>query len=458
MMNEASDTGKGGLHDGSPGARMSEKVIPKKADGRKDSPEVNGHARSFLLSELIGRKVETQSGDKLGKLKDFVFVDDPKYAEVTHLIVGRPFGDPSLKVPWDQVIDVRPEGIAVQGPPEKYPELGPEEELLLLRDKIVDKRILDTGGFAVEVVYDIQLLMVDKKMFIVAADVSRGALMKRLHIGRLGRRLPIDGGLEGFIPWKYVQSLGSDLTATKGDVRLTIARDRLGDIHPEDLADILEELDREERIHIFNVLDSKAAAATLEATEPRVQREILASTTADRVAQIFTHLSAVEIAEVISILPKDDAEEFLKTLSADRASRVQELINQVDVPASVLAVRHFLEFPGDLTVDEAFTRFRKEAPNSLVNMYIYVVDDNQRLRGVIDINELVQAAPSSRLEHIMTRSVVTVTPSTRRTDLEALFRRYRFRGIPVVDDEGRIIGVVREKDAFSTDDEIRLSR
>ena len=438
---------------------MSAGTVPQKAEDRKASLVANGHARTFLLSELLGRRIETKSGDKLGKLKDIVFVDDPKYAEVTHLLVGRPFGDPSLKVQWNQVVDVGAKEIMVQDPPGgKYPELEAEEDLLLLRDKIVDKKVLDTSGLAVEVVYDIQLLMVEKKLFIVAADVTRGALMRRLGIGRLGNRLPIDGGLEGFIPWKYVQQLGTDLTPTKGDVRLTVARDRLRDIHPEDMADILEELDREERIHIFNVLDSKAAAATLEATEPRVQREILANTTSERVAQIFNHLSVVEIAEVISILPRDDAEEFLKTISPDRASRVHEMINQHDVPASVLAVRHFLEFPGNLTVDDAFTRFRKEAPNSLVNMYIYVVDDNQRLRGVIDINELVQAAPNSKLEDIMTGSVVTVAPSTKRTELEALFRRYRFRGIPVVDGAGRIIGVVREKDAFSTDDEIRLAR
>jgi magnesium transporter len=161
---------------------------------------------------------------------------------------------------------------------------------------------------------------------------------------------------------------------------------------------------------------------------------------------------------VISILPKDDAEEFLKTLSGDRVSKVQELLTQHEVPSSALATRRFLQFPGDLTVEEAFARFRKEAPNSLVNMYIYVVDEGQRLRGVIDINELVQAASSSKLDQIMTRGVVTVGPATKRSDLEALFRRYRFRGIPVIDESGRIIGVVREKDAFSTGDEIRLSR
>ena len=458
-MRGTSDTGMGRLKDRLEGDALSGSTNQQGAEGRKERLVANGHARSFLLSELLGRRVELQSGIKLGKLKDVVFVDDPKYAEVTHLLVGRPFGDPPLKVPWNQVVDVLSKEIVVQGPDEgKYPEMGVEEDLLLLRDKIVDKKVLDTGGLAVEVVYDIQLLRVEKKLFVVAADVSRGALMRRIGIGRLGNRLPIDGGLEGFIPWKYVQPLGTDLTSTKGDVRLTVARDRLREIHPEDLADILEELDREERIHVFNVLDSKAAAATLEATEPKVQREILAGTASERVAQIFNHLSTVEIAEVISILPKDDAEEFLQTISPDRASRVQEMINQHEVPASVLAVHHFLEFPGSLTVDDAFARFRKEAPNSIVNMYIYIVDDNNRLRGVIDINELVQAAPLSKLEDIMIGSVVTVAPSTKRTELEALFRRYRFRGIPVVDDAGRIIGVVREKDAFSTDDEIRLAR
>jgi magnesium transporter len=91
-------------------------------------------------------------------------------------------------------------------------------------------------------------------------------------------------------------------------------------------------------------------------------------------------------------------------------------------------------------------------------MYIYVVDEDHRLRGVMDINELLQANPSSRLDEIMTRNVYTVTPSTMRSELEALFRRYRFRAIPVVDDSQRIVGVVREKDAFSVGDEFRITR
>jgi magnesium transporter len=388
---------------------------PREGEVRQSGLAGNGHAKTLLLSDIIGRKIRTEAGAKLGKLKDLVVKDDPMYAEVTHLIAGRPYGDPSLKVPWTHVVEVGPKEIVVQNPHDNdYAEVNPDEDLLLLRDKILDKRILDTEGFAVEVVYDIQLLLVENKLFIVAADVSRRALARRLGFGRLSGGLPKDAGLEGYIPWKYVQPLGEDLTTTKGDVRLTIARDRLGEIHPEDLADILEELSREERIHVFSVLDSRAAAATLGATEPSVQREILASASAERVAQIFAHLSAVEIAEVISILPKEDAEVIQKTLSGSLGDRVHELITQHEVPASVLAVRRFLQFPGDLTVEDAFTRFRKEAPNSHVTMYVYVVDSEQRLKGVVDINELLQANPDSKLEEIMTRGVVTVAPTTMR--------------------------------------------
>lgn len=263
--------------------------------------------------------------------------------------------------------------------------------------------------------------------------------------------------MEDFIPWKYVQPL-EVLTPTKGFVKLTVAKDRLGEIHSEDVADILEELDREQRIHVFNALDSKAAAGALGAAEPRVQREILASTNTERVAQIFAHLSAVEIAEIISILPRDDAEELRKVLEGGLAERVNRLLTEHDVPASVIASHRFLQFPGNLTVEDAFAKFRKEAPNSLVTMYIYIVDDAGHLKGVLDINELLQANPASKLEEIMTRNVITVNTATMRGELEAIFNRYRFRALPVVDSEGKITAVVREKDAFSTGDEIRLAR
>jgi len=406
-------------------------------------------ARYLLLSEIVNKRVQTQTGVAIGRLKDLVFSDDPHYAEVIGLIVERSMGRPSLNVPWSYVVDLTEERTIVQDPGEgKYPEAPHGQQLLLLRDKVLDKKILDTEGFDVEIVYDVQLLSVENKLFVVGADVGRHAVLRRLGFGRISKSVLLDGSKKDIIPWRYVQSLPADLTATKGDVKLTVTREGLKDIHPEDLADILEELSQEERIHIFNSLDSEAAADALEATEPRVQREILASTSTERATQIFAHLSPVQIADIISILPREDSEEFVKILKGEVAFKVNELLTQHDVPASTLAMHCFLGFPGEITAEEAFSRFRKEARSCDVTMYIYVVDADQRLRGVVDINELLQADPQSSLQAIMTRNVVTVPPTAMRGQIEALFLKYRFRAIPVVDESKRIVGVIREKDVF----------
>ena len=411
------------------------------------------NTRYIFLSDVINKKVQTDSGVTVGKLNDLVFKDTPPYAEVTGLILQRSLGRPPWHVPWGNVIEISKERTVIQEPPEgKYPEIKQRENGLLLRDKILDKKILDIEGFDVEVVYDIRLLLVEKKLFIVGADVGRHAFLRRLGLGRLAKTVLGGDSREDIIPWRYVQPLPADLTSTRGDVKLTITREGLKDIHPEDLADILEELSQGERINIFNALDLEVAADALEAVEPRVQREILASTSAERAAQIFAHLSPVQIADIISILPRDDSEEFLRILKGDVASKVHQLVSQHDVPASTLAIRCFLGFPGDLTIEEAFSRFREEARHCDVTMYIYVVDREQHLKGVIDINELLQADPKFKLEDIMTRNVVTTAPTTMRGEIESLFRKYRFRAIPVVDESDRIVGVIKEKDVFLTEE------
>jgi magnesium transporter len=91
-------------------------------------------------------------------------------------------------------------------------------------------------------------------------------------------------------------------------------------------------------------------------------------------------------------------------------------------------------------------------------MYIYVVDADRHVRGVIDINELLQADPERPLQEIMTQGLVTVSPPTSWTQVLELFRKYRFRAIPVVDDSRKILGVVREKDAFVLEDEEERSK
>ena len=418
-------------------------------------------AQYLRVSELVERKVRNEAGTTLGRLQDFIFVDDPKYAEVTHLVVSRPFGRPPLKVPWSQVVRLDISETVVKDLPGggEYESIEDPADLLLLRDRILDKRILDTRGLGIDVVYDIQLLKAGSQLFVVAAVIGQEARRKRLGIwGRVAASVSEGHSPEEPIPWKYVQPIGPDLTSTTGDVRLTVTREALSKIPPEDVADILEELSREERLTIFNVLNTEAAAHALEATEPWVQREIIADTQAARLGQIIAHLSPVEIADIVSILPEENAHELLGMLKGEVATKVRSIVEEHEVPALTLAVHMFLEFPGEITVEDAFARFRQEAPKCLVTMYIYVVDTDRHVRGVVDINELLQADPAQRLEEIMTQGLVVVSPQTMRPRVLELFRKYRFRAIPVVDDSRKILGVIREKDAFVLEDEEERSK
>ena len=138
----------------------------------------------------------------------------------------------------------------------------------------------------------------------VHVDVTKSGLLRRLHFGWLGRLLWGNAKDNELLPWKYVQPLPTDIDRFHGNVKLKISREKIADIHPSDLADILEELSGNERMAVFNELDTETAADTLEETEPRVQRELVASLRRDKLAELFHTMTPAQIADILEILPR----------------------------------------------------------------------------------------------------------------------------------------------------------
>jgi CBS domain-containing protein len=402
---------------------------------------------SYYLTDLIGRKV-TSNGKKIGKISDIVAIENGTIPAITHIIVARPFGEASLVIPWENVTQLtRDEFIVNIETVEKY-QVEPQERALLLKDYIIDKKVLDVKNREVEIVYDIKLVNKKNKLYVSAVDISRGRLLKRIKLGFLANNDP-EALKNATLSWSYIQPL-ENISSFSGDIRLKVLREKLAELPPVDLADVLEVLQDDDRTQLFASLDNQTAAEALDATEPRVQRQILSTTNIERIAQIFNHLSPMEIADMISVLPRGDSEELKQILNKEIAEKVNKIISEHDIPASTLSMHRYLAFPGNTLVEDAFMRFRKDAPNSDVTMYIYVVDNEGQLNGVIDINELLQADPETTLERIMTRNVVSVKPSTMRSELEAIFNKYHFRAVPIVDETRKIVGVVREKDTFQS--------
>jgi magnesium transporter len=409
------------------------------------TPQPKQPEEKFYLTDIIKKSVKL-NGKKIGKLSDLIAKGNGAHPAVTAILVARPFGDPSLVIPWGNVATFSADEITVNiDDIEKYAQ-DPPEGTLLLKDFIIDKKILDVQNREVEMVYDLILVRKKDKIYVSAVDISRGRFLKRIRLGFLADNSP-EAVKNSTLSWSYIQPL-ENISSFSGDLRLKVLREKISELPAEDVADILEVLEEEQRTELFESLEPEMAAETLDATEPRVQRQILSTTNYERIGQIFRHLSPTEIADLISIMPRDDAEELETILDHSVVERVKVIISHHDVPASALAMRKFLAFPGEISVEDAFSRFRKEAPKSDVTMYIYIVDNEGHLKGVLDINELLQADPDTTLEKLMTGDVVTVEPSTMRGQVVKVFQRYHFRAVPVVDGERRIVGVIREKDAF----------
>jgi len=404
---------------------------------------------SFFLSEIIGRRVFFQ-GKRIGRLADMVIVDAEKVAEVTHIVVERSFGYPSLLIPWAKVT-LTDEGIILSIESIETYEGKPAESMVLLQDHILDKRVLDLEGNEVEVVYDIKLAMRNNKLYVTDVDSSKYGLLRRIglkglanFIYGLAKKIKNDT-----IPWTYIEHLPKQITSFAGDVKLKVLKQKLSEIHPVDLADILEELDHEQRLVIFKQLDSDLASDTLEEIEPRVQRALISSLKKEKVAELISQMTPAQAADILSILPVADANDIINLLEEPQRKKMQLILRERDQKNIDYATTKFIKFLPDTRVQAVIDSLRTVAAGKDVIMYIYVVDPQNTLLGVVDLRELLRAKPDDTLNNIMTTSVKNLNAASTLCEASEMFKHYGFRAIPVTDDKNRILGVVTYRDVMN---------
>jgi CBS domain-containing protein/sporulation protein YlmC with PRC-barrel domain len=418
--------------------------VAASAPSPKSSPD-----ETFHLSELLGDKVFLRD-KKIGRLADMIIVDYDKYAEVTHIIVSRPFGNPMLVVPWEFVSSISKTQVTIEINDLRTYEGEPAENALLIGDHIMDKKVLDINDTEIEVVYDLTLVKRHGKLYATAVDSSRFGRMRRMGFrktadNRASRNESANGDV---IPWFYVQPLPPNITSFKGDVKLKILKENLSDVKPVDLADMLEDLDHEHRMMIFNQLDMAHASDTLEEIEPNVQRELVSSLEKDKVTLLIRQMTPGQAADLLAALPHSDMVTYLGELDKDTATKVRSIIEKQEEHVANYSTSLFVTVPPTMTAEQAQTEYHLIAKHKDVVMYLYVVDETNHLLGVIDIKELLAAVDSLHLKDFMIENVISLKPTSTLKDASDLFNRYDFRAIPVTDDDNRIIGVVTHRDVM----------
>lgn len=404
----------------------------------------------FFLSEIIGARAICQ-GRKLGRLVDVVAVDQGKLAEITQLQIKPPFGDPVMLIPYSAVRSLSHREVVVELADPKIFVREPSPDEVLVRDYLFDKKVLDIEDREVEVVYDIRLLKRNGKLFVTDVDISRYGLFRRLGLASLAKIFYERSGEEKkrLIPWSYVQALGSHLGSLQGELKLNVLKEALSEIHPADLADIVEELDSEQRVKLMEELEPSQASDTLEEIDPAVQRDIVFSLKKDRVARLIGEMTPGQAADILSVLPGEEKRSIAKLLDPKFVDKIEEIVEKQETNILNFTTAKFLKCSSGMTVEDTLQLFRKSARGMDVVMYFYVVDEAGRLLGVLDIKELLIAEPANKLKDLMVENVISLKCDSTMKEAAATFLRYGFRALPVIDDNEIMQGVVPYRDVMN---------
>ncbi len=407
--------------------------------------------KKFNLSEIVHTPA-TMKGERIGALDDFVIVDKDKYAEVTHITISRPFGRPVLVVPWDRVKSFDKKEVVLDLTSiESYAQAFPRNPLLL-KDYILDKKVLDQRDRELEVVYDIGMALTNNKLFVLDVDLSKAALLRRMRLGWMTKLFskPSEKENGDRVPWSYVEPLPEQIGSFKGNVKLKVLKEQLADIPAVDLADILEELGHEERLAIFTELDTERASDTLEALDPRVQREMIASLDKETVVRLIEEMTPGQAADLLAALPRWEAKVLIELLTdKEEIAKITNIMEKQDERVIDFTTSGFLRFSPEKTVARVREEFAEAAKTQPEITYIYVIDDEDKLLGVVDSKSLLLAENNVRLKDIMMTKVVTLRPDSTLREASETFARYLHRALPVTDETGKILGLLLYRDVVA---------
>ncbi len=409
----------------------------------------------IYLSQVINLPVlDADSGAKIGRVDDVVAVLREMYPKITSFIIRLTPEKRKLYLPLKNIKKiVENKAIYAKIPPEDMDQaIKVAENEILLKEVFLDKQIVDISGAKVVRVNDLHLLKEPSNLWVVHMDVGYSGLLRRLGCLRLVNfffRFLFSRELKDkLISWKYVQPISG--ASTSDSLKLKVDNAGLSQLLPADLADILIDLGVDEREIVFNSLDLSTAAKTLEELPPKIRIQIAESLSQLRLANIINEMPMDEVVDLMADLPKKLVHSLFRILPQDEVKQIKGLLEHSEDIAGSLMNTEFISARPHATAGDVLNRLKTEAERTESFSYIYILDDNDLLAGVVTLRQLLTEDPDRPLSEFMRSQVVTSRIDTDVKDVAQTFIKYDFHLLPVVDDDNRMHGVITMKDAFES--------
>ena len=408
-------------------------------------------------SALLGTLVLDAAGRSFGRVQELAVDVGQDAAHVSALIVRGRNGRASVPVHGLDLPRRAGGPLRTSATPQPLTAAGEglEGTLLLERD-LLDQQIIDVDGRKVVRVNDVNLaweLAVDGShaagLRIEEVEVGlRGAARRLLHglprnaVAGLSERLS-----QNTIPWSCVDLIERDPGRR---IRLKIGQERLSKLHPSDIAEILEELAPAEREAVFISLPEETAAETLEEIDPRLQKELLQRMNSERAADILEEMDPGAAADVLAELSDEHSEAILGEMDPEDRHDVEELLEFSSDSAAGRMTTDYFCVPVGATVAEAVAVLREFSGDPDNVTEVYLLDAQDHLAGVVPMSRLLLARPEEFVLSLAPEGRhVTCGLDTDEGDVAELFDKYNLRSLPVLDQFGRVAGVIHAEQVIA---------
>ncbi|MDO8847024.1 MAG: magnesium transporter [Coriobacteriia bacterium] len=408
----------------------------------------------FYLTQMLGKPVVDAAGEVIGEISDIAIATGEVFPRVTSLAFLGPTKTPFM-LSWRKYVAALTDEhveLSAERPALRFSYLQPDE-VLLARD-LLNKQIVDTQGMKVVRVNDLKLSESKGQLRLLGAEVGIRGILRGLHpvvehaaagLARLvGRELP-----ESLIAWNYMDLLDRDLS----HVRLSVTHKRLHELHPADVADVLEQLGPTQRARVFEHLDNVQAALTVAELEDEFQADLIDDLGDQRASDILEEMDPDDAADIIGDLPYDKAEALLRLMGVQEASAIRSLLGYREKTAGGIMTPEVTTVNDEMTVQQVIDYLRTGAAEHESIYYIYVVDENRRLEGVISLRDLVMSEPTTPVAGLVEREVIMVGPDDDQEDVADTMSKYDLLALPVVDETGKLLGIVTVDDALDVMEE-----
>jgi CBS domain-containing protein/sporulation protein YlmC with PRC-barrel domain len=406
---------------------------------QRPEPPVEG--TSLYLAQILGNPVVDAGGAEIGTVRDLVarFGSEPR-PPIIGVVVRQRRREFFVERSQVEAISVKVVRLASYRVNLRPFERRPGE--MLLRRDILDKQLIDVDGRRVVRANDLEIGHRDGDYRLVGVDVSAQALVRRLGPEALTHN--VRG--HSLIDWEHVDSFAIDVPM----VRLKLRHEGLKRLHPVDVAHLLDELPAQHLQEVVEAVDEATAADIVQELEPDDAADLMSSLDPERAADILDEMDPDDAADLLGDLPPEQAEDLLDRMEPEESADVRELISYEPDTAGGLMTTDFVTLPAGTPAGRAIEHLRslEEPPDPLYHVYLVEEEGSRRLAGVAPLRDVLLAGPEVPLADLGWRQVQTVRATDSARDVVHIMAEYNLAALPVVDDEGDLVGVVSVDDAM----------